>query len=534
MNTLKEKVIEYWDMDGNQIIAKDKQFISDLVDATAFMSITYSHVKKLSNRHRMYAIKHDILSVDDIPKCHCGKHVAINGRNPHDGFAVSCSEECNRTKPKISKEAQTKIADYDWLYSERISKKKSYQSIADDIGVSEPIILNACRSLNLPVVHYNKSDYKNQVSLGSTVMTVDEMCRLYMEDGLTLDQIGDMNGVSKSWMSIVLSEHPLYIPRTSSDYEYEKTRTSKQEDALYEWIKSIYHGEVIRSYRVLESGHDKNDSDNKGFWGNREIDIYFPSIGFGIEYNGLAYHVMMSEFMRNHRDTDLDARVKGRRYHWQKKVAALKIGIELVHIWSDQWVHTPDKVKSFIMTKLGLNKKIYARNCTIECLNPSESLQFFDTHHFQSGERMGTHYCLMCDGEIVAAMSMGKPRFTKKYDWELIRFCGKGGVTVVGGFSKLLKHVRSIYKGSIVSYADFDISLGNVYVTNGFEEVKRSGPSYCYVNLNKEIREYRTNYTKQSLAKMGLDVEGKSEDDLTKEIGLRKLWTCGTITYVIN
>jgi hypothetical protein len=48
---------------------------------------------------------------------------------------------------------------------------------------------------------------------------------------------------------------------------------SIKEKELYEFIKSIYEGEIVQSYRD-----------------GLEIDIYLPDLNLGLEFNGLYYH----------------------------------------------------------------------------------------------------------------------------------------------------------------------------------------------------------------------------------------------------
>ena len=49
---------------------------------------------------------------------------------------------------------------------------------------------------------------------------------------------------------------------------------SIKEENLYEFIKSIYFGEIVQSYRI----------------NRQEIDIYLPKLKIGFEFNGLYWH----------------------------------------------------------------------------------------------------------------------------------------------------------------------------------------------------------------------------------------------------
>ena len=91
-------------------------------------------------------------------------------------------------------------------------------------------------------------------------------------------------------------------------------------------------------------------------------------------------------------------------------------------------------------------------------------------------------------GIVYSIMTFGKSRFNKNIEYELLRFCNLKNCTIVGGASKLLKHFeKTIKPTSIVSYANRDWSMGNLYSKLGFEYSHISEPNYIYTNERKEI-----------------------------------------------
>ena len=129
-------------------------------------------------------------------------------------------------------------------------------------------------------------------------------------------------------------------------------------------------------------------------------------------------------------------------------------------------------------------------------------------------------------------MTFGKSRYNRNYDWELIRFCNKKNINVVGGFSKILKHFRKEYSGSIVSYADRTYSSGNLYIKNGFSLIKTNPPNYYYVMKNTEVMIHRSNFIKSKLLKI-LDKPEWTEEQIMRELDYSKIFDCGTYTFVI-
>lgn len=107
---------------------------------------------------------------------------------------------------------------------------------------------------------------------------------------------------------------------------------------------------------------------------------------------------------------------------------------------------------------------------------------------------------LFHDEELVSVMGWNKARFDKNYDWELVRFASVLNTTVVGWFSKCLKAFRELHRGSVVSYADYSRSNGDVYRNNGFIKKGLSHPSYRWVKGNQLYN--RHSFMHRNLAKM--------------------------------
>ena len=82
---------------------------------------------------------------------------------------------------------------------------------------------------------------------------------------------------------------------------------------LFEYICSIYDGEIIQSYRDV-----------------LEIDIYLPKLNIGFEFNGNYWH--SEKFL----DKD---------YHENKTKYFKDRNIDIFHIWEDKWDFENDEIK---------------------------------------------------------------------------------------------------------------------------------------------------------------------------------------------
>ena len=251
-----------------------------------------------------------------------------------------------------------------------------------------------------------------------------------------------------------------------------------------------------------------------------EIDIYIPELKIGFEFNGLYWH---SELFK---DED---------YHLNKTIYFNNIGIDIIHIWEDDWKYKQDIIKSIIKSKLNIyENKIYARNCLFREVSSKECKEFLNNNHIQgfcvSSNRCGLYH----NNELVSLITLGKRRLNlgyknKKNDYELLRFCNKINYNIVGGFSKLWKNFLNGNKiDKIITYSDRSLFSGKVYDKNGFNFIGFTKPGYHYIN--KGIRVNRFNYNKSKLIKMGYDIN-KTEREIMFNEKIYRIYDCGNFKF---
>ena len=289
------------------------------------------------------------------------------------------------------------------------------------------------------------------------------------------------------------------------------TCRSHSEVELQDYIKTIYSGEIRSCDRQLISPY--------------EIDIHIPERKLAIEYDGLYWHS--------------DSNGDKRNYHLTKTQLCESNGIHLIHIFENEWLAKQDIVKSRLRNLLGIYDKIvYARKCSVKDVTPLESMAFQELNHIQGGVCSKVNFGLYLDDELVSLMTFSKPRFNKKYEWELVRFCNKCGYHVPGGASKLLKYFeRTYHPKSIVSYADRRWSMdSNVTLYNvlGFKRIGVSSPNYWYWKgkMDNLTLESRVKYQKHKLKGL-LDKfdESKSEWQNMQDNGFHRVFDCGNIVF---
>lgn len=251
-----------------------------------------------------------------------------------------------------------------------------------------------------------------------------------------------------------------------------------------------------------------------------ELDLYLPDYKLAIEVNGLYWH---SEL---YKDKD---------YHLNKSIKCEEHNIRLIHIFEDEWVNNKDIVKSRLRNLLGLTPtRIYARKCEVREVPTRIKTDFLNTNHIQGSVGSKVNLGLYYNDELVALMTFGKRPVFNDYEYELIRFCNKVGVSVVGGAGRLLKSFIRLYSPKeVISYADRRWSTGNLYNKLGFEFISNTDPSWFIVNNG--VREHRVKYQKHKLIEQGFD-ENKTAHQICLDNNLYRIYDCGTKKYglIIN
>jgi len=273
--------------------------------------------------------------------------------------------------------------------------------------------------------------------------------------------------------------------------------------------------EFLNKYDIRFESNKKINSIN--------LDIFIPNNNIGIELNTLSH------------DTELNGKTK--YYFIRKKELFQKKDIEIINIFEDEWVTTPNIVKSMILNKLQLSpKKIFARKCKIDKVDKAKARLFLNTNHVQGAIPSKHNFGLYYNRHLVCLLTLGTSRYNENYEYELHRFCSSVGHNVIGGFSKLLKFVLNYLDvKSLITYADLRFGTGNVYNKNGFEKLTSSQPNYFYVEKNILRRSSRVQFQKHKLSKrLKTFDENKTEWENMKNNKYDRIWDCGNAVYGIN
>lgn len=155
----------------------------------------------------------------------------------------------------------------------------------------------------------------------------------------------------------------------------------------------------------------------------------------------------------------------------------------VIHIDYDQLMTVPQKIINRIRGLQGLGERIYARSTVVARIDKGVSMAFQEEHHLQGAIPGKYRYGLFHQGELVSVAVFSGGRIMQTLgpnyrSFELIRFCHKGDVLVVGGLSKLLKSfIKDFAPQDIMTYTDRDWSSDDSSLqTIGFKPVGFMSP----------------------------------------------------------
>lgn len=299
--------------------------------------------------------------------------------------------------------------------------------------------------------------------------------------------------------------HDGFHNRCPKCYPKEKTRSSTEIE-IVKYLKYQMSFQLVENNRTIISPY--------------ELDIYIPEKKLAIEYDGLFWH-------SDNDGIDIN-------YHLHKTELCEKHGIQLIHIFENEWLTKQDIVKSRLKNLLGIyDKIIYARKCIIKQIDSKTSKDFQEQNHIQGAVNSSINLGLFHHDELVSLMTFSKTRFSKKYEWELVRFCNKLGYHIPGAAGKLLKYFeRNYHPKSLISYADRRWSQGKLYKVLSFQLDHISAPNYWYFKTRYSL-ESRVKYQKHKLSKLLKKFDPtKSELENMKDNSYRRIFDCGNFVFI--
>lgn len=213
-------------------------------------------------------------------------------------------------------------------------------------------------------------------------------------------------------------------------------------------------------------------------------------------------------------------------YHYNKSKIAINNGYRCIHVWD--W-DDPYKIIQLLKSK----EKIFARKCQIKEVPKEETIYFINKYHLQNYIKDDIRIGLYYENELISIMTFGKPRYNKKHQYELLRYCSSKNI--IGGAEKLFSYFIEKYNpDSIISYCDKSKFIGNVYKKLNFISQGEPRPTRHWYNIKT-----KKHITDNLLRQRGFDQlfgtnygKGTNNEQLMLENGFIEIYDCGQETFI--
>jgi hypothetical protein len=249
--------------------------------------------------------------------------------------------------------------------------------------------------------------------------------------------------------------------------------------------------------------------------GGLKYDIAVESRRLLVEYNGLRWH----------------SGTEGRRRDTTKYRNAACHGWSMVSFYEDEWIRSPDKIKSILRNKLGLSRTRSVRpsKCELRTIQSSEADEFYSAFHYIGGAKAKINLGAFLGDKLVACMSFKRPTRQSAHQWELVRMASHPDVRVHGIWSKLLRwFVDSHNPLSIVSFSDNRLFDGGVYAKLGFSLDGEIPPDYYWCKGQRR-------WHKSGLRKTADErLSGLTERELRSKQGYFRVWDLGKKRWIMK
>lgn len=212
----------------------------------------------------------------------------------------------------------------------------------------------------------------------------------------------------------------------------------------------------------------------KVYRGNREIlhgkelDIYIPSKKLAIEFDGLFYHntSYTGTYFNQHSP-------KTATYHLYKTIECEKKGIQLIHIFSDEWEKKKPLVIDLIKKTLGKSQVISSSECTINEISKEEGRYFLNCSSLLCDDPDAQSYVgIYYKDTLVAVIS-----YTEFDDYiKIYRYTERPTITVDKGLHLFTSRINKKFTTEV----DRRLSLGKEFLEEGFVAIGATDPKLFY------------------------------------------------------
>ena len=431
-----------------------------------------------------------------------------------------------------------------------IDEGLTIKQIVEKYNYSLSTVTRRLKEFNIKLTKEEKSKRYSLAGGRQEIFTKEELENIYIKQNKSLKEIETEYNISHKQLLRLITLYNLHKSK-----ELERENYKKSIEKLYgvsnSWaapeVKERIHDIILEKYGVdyaceLPQAKEANkpfkiSKINKEFSNKLtklNIEHELEYMNFDVKIGNTLVEIDPSythNITIKAKFNNVEKECISKDYHINKTNKANGLGFKCIHIfdWDDQ-----NKIINMFLSKT----IIYARQCKLKVITLKEANDFLNLYHLQNG-LIKQDICLglFYKDMLVEVMTFGKPRYNKKYEYELLRLCSHKEYKITGGSEKLFKYFINNYKPkSIISYCDKSKFSGDIYSKLGFILKGISKPSRHWYNIKT-----KQHITDNLLRQRGFDQlfetnygKGTSNEELMIMHGFIEVYDCGQLTYVWN
>ena len=421
-----------------------------------------------------------INDLTDVPRCPvCNEYVKFNGtlkRGYNKYCSIKCLNKSDEHKNKIISTFQNK---YNCNSHNQVDEIKNNKRITliNNYGIDNPMKNNNIKNkqINSLIKNYGVD---NPMKIKSVIEKRNKNIEIGEEFNIKR-MLNRINDNSITYIKHDLNKN-IYFHCLSCGNDFKinsnllTSRISNNITICTVCNKNKSFSEIQKSLEDFITSLGINyESNNRKILNGLEIDIYLPDHKLGIEIDGLFWH---------------SNKFKDENYHLNKTNLCEQQGIQLLHVFEDEWLYKKEIIKNIIKSRLGIiDNNILANECTIKEIDVVTCSKFLNNNHIQDDIESKIRLGLFHNNDLVSVMT-----FVEKCsnDYEMLSFCIKINTQIIDGASLLFNYFIKIYEPkSIITHVDRRYNQGNLYKQLGFTFIKNTKPNHIYYNNKiKEIK----------------------------------------------
>lgn len=231
-----------------------------------------------------------------------------------------------------------------------------------------------------------------------------------------------------------------------------------------------YCAKIVSSYEIelqefLKSIGISFETSKRNILSNsQEIDILIPHNNVAIEFDGLYWH-----------STDKRAKL----YHLNKTNECKNKGINLIHIFEDEWLFHKNTVKANLQRLLSVSSTtVNANDCVIKTVSQKEAKAFISENSIEAYHPSTNRYGLYYNDELVMLLGIKKETITN--------YAIKNGYSVTDGLQRLINQILTMHNlPSLNVYVDKKWNNSSEFTSIGFKHIEDVKPTFYYINSKR-------------------------------------------------